>query len=143
MIGRNTAVASSMIHRVRWLDEASHTVRLEVGWLEDGSRNGKMAKPTVRMMPAMAAPEAMRSEEHTSESSHSQISYAVFCLKKKKSHGESHQGGQHAVGALKQQRHVRIIIAGRLRPAHLLQPDVHRSRSAVGAARTTRPSLVL
>src|SRR2546430_7394187 len=25
-----------------------------------------------------------RSEEHTSESSHSQISYAVFCLKKKK-----------------------------------------------------------
>src|SRR2546430_4075676 len=26
-----------------------------------------------------------RSEEHTSDSSHSQISYAVFCLKKKKS----------------------------------------------------------
>src|SRR2546430_11466630 len=26
-----------------------------------------------------------RSEEHTSEPSHSQISYAVFCLKKKKS----------------------------------------------------------
>src|SRR5688572_32445073 len=26
----------------------------------------------------------MRSEEHTSEPSHSQISYAVFCLKKKK-----------------------------------------------------------
>src|SRR5688572_31206384 len=25
-----------------------------------------------------------RSEEHTSDSSHSQISYAVFCLKKKK-----------------------------------------------------------
>src|SRR2546430_10511725 len=29
-------------------------------------------------------PDADRSEEHTSESSHSQISYAVFCLKKKK-----------------------------------------------------------
>src|SRR2546430_13272674 len=28
--------------------------------------------------------ESLRSEEHTSESSHSQISYAVFCLKKKK-----------------------------------------------------------
>src|SRR2546430_11666228 len=28
--------------------------------------------------------ELLRSEEHTSESSHSQISYAVFCLKKKK-----------------------------------------------------------
>src|SRR2546430_10450665 len=27
--------------------------------------------------------EAFRSEEHTSELSHSQISYAVFCLKKK------------------------------------------------------------
>src|SRR2546427_2013169 len=27
---------------------------------------------------------APRSEEHTSDSSHSQISYAVFCLKKKK-----------------------------------------------------------
>src|SRR2546430_6191535 len=27
---------------------------------------------------------ARRSEEHTSNSSHSQISYAVFCLKKKK-----------------------------------------------------------
>src|SRR2546427_5352636 len=27
-----------------------------------------------------------RSEEHTSNSSHSQISYAVFCLKKKKKH---------------------------------------------------------
>src|SRR2546427_6841583 len=27
---------------------------------------------------------AVRSEEHTSNSSHSQISYAVFCLKKKK-----------------------------------------------------------
>ena len=26
----------------------------------------------------------MRSEEHTSESSHTVISYAVFCLKKKK-----------------------------------------------------------
>src|SRR2546427_4942258 len=29
---------------------------------------------------------ALRSEEHTSEPSHSQISYAVFCLKKKKKH---------------------------------------------------------
>src|SRR5204862_1730452 len=28
----------------------------------------------------------LRSEEHTSESSHVEISYAVFCLKKKKKH---------------------------------------------------------
>ncbi|MNI87006.1 hypothetical protein D3C73_1441540 [compost metagenome] len=60
MIGRKMAVASSMTHSVRWLDELSQTVRLEVGWLEDGSRNGKIAKPTVRMMPAMDAPEAMK-----------------------------------------------------------------------------------
>src|SRR2546430_12246768 len=31
-----------------------------------------------------------RSEEHTSDSSHSQISYAVFCLKKKKNLTSQH-----------------------------------------------------
>src|SRR5688572_31638905 len=39
-----------------------------------------------------------RSEEHTSESSHSQISYAVFCLKKKKKK-------QHTIKQTKQQTH--------------------------------------
>src|SRR2546427_1978418 len=34
--------------------------------------------------PARRMPRERRSEEHTSELSHSQISYAVFCLKKKK-----------------------------------------------------------
>src|SRR2546427_5949285 len=33
---------------------------------------------------AIPKAEQRRSEEHTSNSSHSQISYAVFCLKKKK-----------------------------------------------------------
>src|SRR5690606_40763719 len=33
---------------------------------------------------SLAARAAARSEEHTSESSHVKISYAVFCLKKKK-----------------------------------------------------------
>src|SRR2546427_9490141 len=38
----------------------------------------------VESLPAMIYyVDADRSEEHTSESSHSQISYAVFCLKKK------------------------------------------------------------
>src|SRR2546430_9887656 len=32
---------------------------------------------------ARSGPQHGRSEEHTSDSSHSQISYAVFCLKKK------------------------------------------------------------
>src|SRR2546427_5918321 len=31
----------------------------------------------------LTMPRELRSEEHTSDSSHSQISYAVFCLKKK------------------------------------------------------------
>src|SRR2546430_5182229 len=34
--------------------------------------------------PCLFQPVMERSEEHTSNSSHSQISYAVFCLKKKK-----------------------------------------------------------
>src|SRR2546430_8693430 len=34
---------------------------------------------------------AARSEEHTSEPSHSQISYAVFCLKKKRTDSCLHQ----------------------------------------------------
>src|SRR5438270_1244749 len=33
----------------------------------------------------------MRSEEHTSELQHSQISYAVFCLKKKKKKKKKHK----------------------------------------------------
>src|SRR5687768_17741534 len=34
--------------------------------------------------PAKCVPPHLRSEEHTSNSSHGYISYAVFCLKKKK-----------------------------------------------------------
>src|SRR3712207_7406345 len=36
--------------------------------------------------PADPVARAQRSEEHTSELSHANISYAVFCLKKKKTH---------------------------------------------------------
>src|SRR5256885_10847879 len=38
----------------------------------------------------LSAPPAVRSEEHTSNSSHLVISYAVFCLKKKKLPSSSH-----------------------------------------------------
>src|SRR2546427_4202565 len=38
-------------------------------------------QPTVSLLPG--GRQQARSEEHTSELSHSQISYAVFCLKKK------------------------------------------------------------
>src|SRR2546430_12469050 len=39
--------------------------------------------PSLGRGPPFGSPTGGRSEEHTSNSSHSQISYAVFCLKKK------------------------------------------------------------
>src|SRR3712207_8271129 len=39
----------------------------------------------------------VRSEEHTSDSSHANISYAVFCLKKKKTSGHRQQLRSHHV----------------------------------------------
>lgn len=60
MMGRNIVVVSSMIYRVRWLDEVFYMVRLEVGWFEDGSRNGKMVKLMVRMMLVMVVLEVMK-----------------------------------------------------------------------------------
>src|SRR2546430_13676434 len=44
-----------------------------------GARNESSTRFSGRAVTART-----RSEEHTSDSSHSQISYAVFCLKKKK-----------------------------------------------------------
>src|SRR5690242_21178246 len=38
-----------------------------------------------------------RSEEHTSESSHMSISYAVFCLKKKKKEKKQKSAGRHTL----------------------------------------------
>src|SRR5688572_32519184 len=50
--------------------------------LPSASKNAGMVLSTSGALPMSAM--ARRSEEHTSDSSHSQISYAVFCLKKKK-----------------------------------------------------------
>src|SRR5438309_6937365 len=41
--------------------------------------------------PRPGARSSTRSEEHTSDSSHSSISYAVFCLKKKKNNKKKHK----------------------------------------------------
>src|SRR3712207_8132974 len=41
--------------------------------------------PAVHLLPLLLLP-LSRSEEHTLNSSHANISYAVFCLKKKNSH---------------------------------------------------------
>src|SRR5690349_22005046 len=43
-----------------------------------------IAGATVQVRPPANATPARRSEEHTLNSSHVEISYAVFCLKKKK-----------------------------------------------------------
>src|SRR2546427_8486761 len=49
--------------------------------IRDSGHNDQSAWLFARCLSVMAF---VRSEEHTSNSSHSQISYAVFCLKKKK-----------------------------------------------------------
>ena len=49
-----------MIFRVRWLEDASHTVRLARGSSEDGNRNGKMLSPAVAMIDAIPMPLATK-----------------------------------------------------------------------------------
>src|SRR5512142_728516 len=43
----------NMIASVPWLDTASHTVRLDRGSLDEGMTNGNIAKPAVRITPAL------------------------------------------------------------------------------------------
>jgi hypothetical protein len=52
MIGRKKSVTINMMKRVSRLLEASHTVRLAFGTVDDGSRNGKRAIPPVSTTPA-------------------------------------------------------------------------------------------
>ena len=60
MIGRKTIVAPSMMNSVIWLDEASQTVRLDFGSIEDGMRKGNSDSPAVAMMPKIARLEPKR-----------------------------------------------------------------------------------
>lgn len=55
-MGRNIIVTQHMIDNVKWLDVASHTVRLLAGLELDGMMNGNIDKPAVRITPAMASP---------------------------------------------------------------------------------------
>src|SRR5436305_8171538 len=63
--------------------------------------NGSLIRPSDRNRPAktIGRTEWLRSEEHTSELRHVEISYAVFCLKKKKSRRSvmsiRYSAGQH------------------------------------------------
>ena len=52
IMGRKTAAAPSISSNVFALLEASHTVRLWLGKVEEGIKNGKRAKPAVRIVPA-------------------------------------------------------------------------------------------
>src|SRR5882672_1358277 len=49
-MGRKIVTAPSMMASVSLLDEASHTVRLMSGWLDENSRNGNSAAPAVAMV---------------------------------------------------------------------------------------------
>ena len=42
-----------MMNRVRWLDEAFHTVRLDCGSIELGRMKGNIDRPTVEMIPTV------------------------------------------------------------------------------------------
>ncbi|MNL45283.1 hypothetical protein D3C87_1679170 [compost metagenome] len=46
---------TSMMNSVIWLDDASQTVRLDFGSIEEGRMKGNIVRPTVEMMPNMAS----------------------------------------------------------------------------------------
>ncbi len=48
-----------MIPNVRWLDTQSQTVRLALGVLDDGMRNGNREAPAVPITPMIASDDAM------------------------------------------------------------------------------------
>ena len=51
MVGTNMQAATVITPNVLWLETASHIVKLEVGSMLDGSKNGNNAKPAVRIAP--------------------------------------------------------------------------------------------
>src|SRR2546429_6466122 len=64
-----------------------------------------------------ATPKSSRSEEHTSESSHGYISYAVFCLKKKNYHSRSRYTIRHMISITYSRMHSSIAFHQQL-PSH-------------------------
>lgn len=45
--------ATVITPKVRWLETASHIVKLELGLMLDGSKNGNSAKPAVKIAPTI------------------------------------------------------------------------------------------
>ena len=54
MIGMKMSVAQNMMPSVRWLETASHTVRLAPGTVEEGITKGNIDTPAVPITPTMA-----------------------------------------------------------------------------------------
>src|SRR3546814_5838259 len=111
---RNALFADLLVTTGLRLEEASHLLAAEIpvcdarserqrrvelpAALTKGDRGRSMLLPR-RLLPVfdayIAVERAARSEEHTSElQSLMRISYAVFCLKKKKKHTHKHKGTQ-------------------------------------------------
>lgn len=45
-------VAINIINKVKWLDDASQTIKLCEGFVEEGRMNGNILTPTVAIMPS-------------------------------------------------------------------------------------------
>src|SRR5438874_5131407 len=65
------------------VDPPRHADRAQIVLGEEGQVEADEEEPELELSQPLVEP-AARSEEHTSELSHVEISYAVFCLKKKK-----------------------------------------------------------
>jgi hypothetical protein len=60
MMGIKNTTASSMIQRVKRLEEASHTVRLARGSMDEGIMKGNRDIPRVSITPVMEKAEARK-----------------------------------------------------------------------------------
>ena len=56
--GMKITVAQNIRLSVRKLETLSHTVRLALGWVDDGITKGNIAAPAVPITPTMASAEA-------------------------------------------------------------------------------------
>src|SRR3712207_6856328 len=74
---------TTLFRSVRRPPRATYRI-LELGQLDPG-----LLGLDLRSLEHLLGDEAVRSEEHTSELQSANISYAVFCLKKKNSHSTS------------------------------------------------------
>src|SRR2546427_6822363 len=87
---RSTLFPYTTLFRSHWMEEgggrpgrregSGQFARDQPGLADPGHNE---PAPRCREQPDRRRERRPRSEEHTSDSSHSQISYAVFCLKKK------------------------------------------------------------